>query len=352
VAVTVSIFGYGKVARELHRPVWEQLQQAGAARVISIYEPAREGARLARRHFPHAEVVEAPAWEGLVATDSDLVDICTPGHTHAELVLKAASEGHNVLVEKPLCHTTAELRDLIRASGSRKIAVYQTRRYSEPIISFIEARERGAIGRVTRVQMIHHARHILNEAEWVVEARPDGVLFENVVHHVDLAQYILGTNEALNISAARFYETSHQPILTGVEFMAEDDLGRRVSVDFLQDSLTHSSFQSVILISATAADVELRFSPPGLRLMSGLLDPFHDLAADARRMASGVRQVLRPATRAAGHHAVASDMLAAIHHDRTPALAPAEVAGTVGTIERLSRLWTESRKDRRVTSHA
>lgn len=351
-AVTVSILGYGKVARELHRPVWEQLQEADAARVISIYEPATEGARAARRHFPDAQVVQAPASEGVIATDAELVDICTPGQTHAELALKAANEGHNVLVEKPLCHTTAELSDLIHASRSVRIAVYQTRRYSEPTISFVEARARGAIGRVTRVQMIHHARHILNEAEWVVEARPDGVLFENVVHHVDLAHFILESNDPLNISAARFYETPHQPILTGVEFMAEDVLGRRVSVDFLQDSLIHSSFQSVILVSATGADAELRFSPAGLRLMSGVLDPFHDLAADARRVASGVRQVLRPATRGEGHHAVVCDMLAAIRENRSPALAPVEVAGTTATIERLSRLWTESRNGLRVNSNA
>ena len=50
-------------------------------------------------------------WRGLVARDDvDLVDICTPGDTHAEIAIAALEAGKHVLCEKPLANTVAEAR--------------------------------------------------------------------------------------------------------------------------------------------------------------------------------------------------------------------------------------------------
>ena len=40
--------------------------------------------------------------------DIDVIDICTPGDSHAEIALAALAAGKHVLCEKPLANTVAE----------------------------------------------------------------------------------------------------------------------------------------------------------------------------------------------------------------------------------------------------
>ena len=50
--------------------------------------------------------------------DIDIVDICTPGHLHAEIALAALAAGKHVLVEKPLANTVAEAELMVAAAAA------------------------------------------------------------------------------------------------------------------------------------------------------------------------------------------------------------------------------------------
>jgi predicted dehydrogenase len=57
-------------------------------------------------------------WRRLVQRDDvDLVDVCTPGDTHAEIAIAALEAGKHVLCEKPLANTTAEASRMAVAAG-------------------------------------------------------------------------------------------------------------------------------------------------------------------------------------------------------------------------------------------
>src|SRR4051794_28642654 len=93
-----------------------------------------------------AEQVEAAAtrlgwaesmtdWRALIARDDiDVIDICTPGDSHAEIALAALAAGKHVLCEKPLANTVEEARTMVaaaetaRASGIRSMAGFNYRR--------------------------------------------------------------------------------------------------------------------------------------------------------------------------------------------------------------------------------
>ena len=62
-------------------------------------------------------------WREVVeSNDVDLVDICTPGDTHAEIAIAALEAGKHVLVEKPMANSLAEGEAMVRAAHSAAAA--------------------------------------------------------------------------------------------------------------------------------------------------------------------------------------------------------------------------------------
>jgi predicted dehydrogenase len=62
-------------------------------------------------------------WREVIARpDIDIVDICTPGHLHAEIATAALAAGKHVLVEKPLANTLAEAEAMEGAAARASAA--------------------------------------------------------------------------------------------------------------------------------------------------------------------------------------------------------------------------------------
>lgn len=338
--IGVAMLGYGKVARELHKPPWRLLESEGLASVRMVCEPSAAGCRQARIDFPDAKVINCTAEEALEEIDCSMVDVATPGHTHARLVLSLLDRGHHVLVEKPLCHSLNEWEAIRSAAKNCVVGVCQTHRVSAPALAARAVIDRKGLGEVTRVQVTHHARHILNEATWVTAARPDGVLFENVIHFVDLALFLLGADD-MRIDALKIFETGHRRVVTGVELMGSDSRGRHLSIDCLQDTLVHSALMSRVLISGTGADAELTFSPPGFRVMSGVQDPLGELMSSLRRTAEMARGFVTPRRRTAAHELLVRNFVDAVHERREARVPPSEVRATTALLEEISQRWAD-----------
>jgi predicted dehydrogenase len=57
-------------------------------------------------------------WRRLIERDDiDLIDICTPGDTHAEIAIAALDAGKHVLCEKPLANSVEEAQRMTSAAG-------------------------------------------------------------------------------------------------------------------------------------------------------------------------------------------------------------------------------------------
>ncbi|MEU4658743.1 Gfo/Idh/MocA family oxidoreductase [Streptomyces sp. NPDC023723] len=142
-------------------------------------------------------------WRALVARDDvDLVDICTPGDSHAEIALAALAAGKHVLCEKPLANTVAEAEAMTRAAeaaaarGQVAMVGFNYRRVPATAL----ARRMVAEGRIGRLR---HAR-VTYLQDWLVDpAAPltwrlrrelagSGALGDLGAHVVDLAQYLTG----------------------------------------------------------------------------------------------------------------------------------------------------------------
>src|SRR5438876_12208562 len=109
----VSIVGSGLIAKKKHIPAWRAL--AEKAELASICEANPEiGKKVA------AELgvkVYADVGEMLEKERPDIVDICTPPRSHADIAVRCLRGGAHVLVEKPMAVDLAEADRMIAAGN-------------------------------------------------------------------------------------------------------------------------------------------------------------------------------------------------------------------------------------------
>ena len=138
----------------------------------------------------------------LVRDDVHLIDICTPGNTHAEIAIAALEAGKHVLCEKPLANTVAEAEAMVaaadRAAGSgAKAMVGFTYRRVPAIALARELVAEGRIGTVRHVRAAYLQDWIADEQtplSWRLDKAQagSGALGDTGAHVVDLAQHITG----------------------------------------------------------------------------------------------------------------------------------------------------------------
>jgi predicted dehydrogenase len=142
-------------------------------------------------------------WKRLVERDDvDLVDVCTPGSSHAEISIAALEAGKHVLCEKPLANSVEEARAMAAAAeraaagGVRAMVGFNFRRV--PAVAL--ARQlvaAGRLGPIRHVRGSYLASHALDPEfplVWRLQAEQagSGALGDLGAHVIDLAQYLAG----------------------------------------------------------------------------------------------------------------------------------------------------------------
>ena len=145
----------------------------------------------------------ATDWREVIARDDiDVVDIVTPGDTHAEIAIAALEAGKHVLCEKPLANTVAEAEQMAAAAaraaerGIRSMVGFTYRRV--PATTF--ARDLVAAGRLGEIRQVRaeYLQDWLMDAEapltWRMkkELAGSGALGDIGAHAIDLTEYITG----------------------------------------------------------------------------------------------------------------------------------------------------------------
>ncbi len=140
-------------------------------------------------------------WRELIARDDiDVVDICTPGDSHAEIAIAALAAGKHVLCEKPLANTVAEAQAMVeaaaaaRAKGIRAMCGYNYRRV--PAVALMaDLVAAGRIGRIRHVRAVYLQDWIVDPQFPLVwrlqrERAGSGALGDIGAHIVDLTQFV------------------------------------------------------------------------------------------------------------------------------------------------------------------
>jgi predicted dehydrogenase len=116
--------------------------------------------------------------EVLAVSEVDAVIVATPDHWHARIALDAMDRGKDVYLEKPMCHTNKEIKQLVDTVRETK-RVLQVGSQTTSADQWWKAKKAiadGMIGRMIMSQGSYHRNSIEGEWNWPIDqgAGPDG----------------------------------------------------------------------------------------------------------------------------------------------------------------------------------
>jgi predicted dehydrogenase len=161
-----------------------------------------EGVRAAARKYGWDSV--ETDWRRLIERDDiDLIDICTPGNTHAGIAIAALEAGKHVLCEKPLANSVEEAEKMTavaRAAAERGVLSMCGFSYRRtPALALAKRMvEEGRLGTIRHVRA-QYLQDWLSDADAPLTWRLDksksgsGSLGDIGAHSIDAAQWITGS---------------------------------------------------------------------------------------------------------------------------------------------------------------
>ncbi len=200
----VALIGYGFMGAA-HSVGWRQ-----APRMFDLPDDVELAVLVGRNAEAVADAAErwgwaesATDWREVIARDDiDIVDIVTPGDSHAEIAIAALEAGKHVLCEKPLANTVAEAAAMADAAsraaarGIRSMVGFTYRRV--PAVTLMrDLIAQGVVGTVAQVRAAYRQDWLVDPEmplAWRLqkEHAGSGALGDIGAHIIDMTQFVTG----------------------------------------------------------------------------------------------------------------------------------------------------------------
>jgi predicted dehydrogenase len=190
--INIAIIGGGLIGPRHGQSVLK----TPSAHLLALVDPAPHGpqtaASLTTTHYPSISALLSSPQK------PDAAIICTPNATHVPLSLELVAAGIHVLVEKPISTDIESGKELIEAAKKAgvKLLVGHHRRFNPYLLSAKKAIDAESLGQVIAVQgtwcLRKNEEYFDGIGEWRRSGSTGGVVFINLIHEIDLLQYLLG----------------------------------------------------------------------------------------------------------------------------------------------------------------
>ncbi|MEI6491302.1 MAG: Gfo/Idh/MocA family oxidoreductase [Verrucomicrobiota bacterium] len=186
----IGVGGFGWTRRSL-------LRQSGLFDLAAVYDHNEE---TLGRAASEENATAAGSYEELLAFPGiEAVVISTGAKFHAGQIIAAAERGLHVFVEKPLCSTVDEVREILRVQEISGVTIgvghvdHATDAISRTIRAVIDS---GDLGTVTAIEKTtaHSGGHQIKPGDWRgdPEKNPGGMLFQCGVHALHELMFYFG----------------------------------------------------------------------------------------------------------------------------------------------------------------
>ena len=271
----LAMIGYAFMGRA-HSTAWARV---GSFFAVPAFEQrvlvGRDavGVEAAARAFGWSE--SATDWRTAIERDDiDIVDICAPGHLHAEIATAALAAGKHVLVEKPLANTLAEAEALADAAAAASVrgvismVGFNYRRMPALALARCIIAD-GRLGEIRQVRASYLQDWLADAAApmtWRLrrETAGSGALGDLASHAIDQLQFLLG-DLVTEVSARTHTFVTERLGADGMEPVTVDDAvwaslsfdsGARGSLEVSRVATGRKNSLSIELFGSTGA---LRF---------------------------------------------------------------------------------------------
>lgn len=187
-----GIIGCGLISN-WHADAVLQIEGAELAAATDVSEKSRNA--FSQKY--NVEVYDSV--EKLLASDIDVVSICTPSGLHAPLAIQAANAGKHVIVEKPMAITLQQADEIIEAAEKNnvKVSVISQMRFTPAVQKLKKAIDDNLLGRLVSGDMYMkflRTQEYYDKGGWRGTWKMDGggALMNQGIHGVDLLGYVMG----------------------------------------------------------------------------------------------------------------------------------------------------------------
>ncbi|MCR8846197.1 Gfo/Idh/MocA family oxidoreductase [Paenibacillus sp. SC116] len=204
----IAIIGCGGIANGKHMPSLAKLKNVEMVAFCDIEE---ERAQEAKEKYGTADAVVTTDYNELLADKTiDIVHVCTPNDSHAEITIDFLENGKHVMCEKPMAKTAVDARRMVEAAErtGMKLTVGYNNRFRSDSQYLKKVCEAGDLGDIYFSKA--HAIRRRAVPTWGVfldeEKQGGGPLIDIGTHALDLTMWMMDNYEPKVVLGSSFHK--------------------------------------------------------------------------------------------------------------------------------------------------
>lgn len=210
--VKVGIIGCGGIANGKHLP---SLSKLGTVELVAFCDIVVEKAHEAAQQYGVAGAKVYEDYTELLKDGSiDVIHVCTPNDSHAEISIAALESGKHVMCEKPMAKTAADARRMVEVAKrtGKKLTVGYNNRFRPDSLYLKQVASNGDLGDIYFAKA--HAIRRRAVPTWGVfldeEKQGGGPLIDIGTHALDLTLWVMDNYEPKAVLGTTFHKLSQK----------------------------------------------------------------------------------------------------------------------------------------------
>jgi predicted dehydrogenase len=338
--LTIAVVGTGNISRA-HLDAYATFPDR--CRVVALCDIVPGKAERVRQEVGLGDdVLVVESHRDLLDRDVDLVSVCTPPSTHAEITADLLRAGSHVLCEKPMAPSLTECDAMLAAEreSGRLLSVVAQNRFRDDIATLKEVVESGLVGALAHVRVDSSwwrgvpYYDLAWRGTW--DSEGGGPTLNHAIHHIDLLVWMLGTPRAVAAMMTNAWHDNAE-----VEDLSVALLEYERAIAQLTSSVVHHGEEQAIVVQGRDASVA---QPWAVRAETtqpnGFPVPGGDVDLTARLDSLAAAHV--PLTHQ-GHRGQVGDVLAAVETGGRPSVDGAAGRRTVEVVTAIYQAAIERR---------